>query len=298
MYREAVRYLLVGVLLTGCGTDAAPLARAPGPTTLPAPAPPVAVTVDAAPALPPDTYPDLGAALAAVITPEVRVIGIGELHSRVDRAQVTSTLARFTAALPRIGDRVSDLIVETWVVDPTCGRAAQQTTAKVEADVKRPAATKTDIQVLAEAARAHQIQPHAMTLTCADYKALAAKGGEPDLEVMLSLTTRELGRIAASAVVHRDKDPAHRPWILVYGGALHNDRTPDPALAEWSYAALADKVTAGRFLELDLIVPELAGADPTSQRQPWFAQVQAADDHVHVVRRNERSLVIILPKTR
>ena len=137
-----------------------------------------------------------------------------------------------------------------------------------------------------------------MTLTCADYQALAAKGGEPDLEVMLSLTTRELGRIAASAVAHRDKDPAHRPWIVVYGGALHNDRVPDPALAEWSYAANIDELTGGRFLEIDLIVPELAGADPASQRQPWFAQVQAADDHVHVVRRNERSLVIILPKAR
>ncbi len=291
-----MRYLLVGVLLTGCGTDASPVAGAPGPASLPPPVPPALITVDAAAALPPGTYADLGAALGAVITPEVRVIGIGELHSRVDRAQVTSTLARFTAALPRIGDRVSDLIVETWVVDPTCGRAAQQTTAKVEADVKRPASTKTDIQVLAEAARAHQIQPHAMTLTCADYKALAAKGGEPDLEVMLSLTTRELGRIAASAVTHRDKDPAHRPWIVVYGGALHNDRTPDPALAEWSYAARIDQLTGGKFLELDLIVPELAGADPTSQRQPWFAQVLAADDHVHVVRRDERSLVIILPR--
>ena len=44
--------------------------------------------------------------------------------------------------------------------------------------------------------------------------------------------------------LHRDKEPTHRPWIAVYGGALHNDRFPEPGVAEWSYAAAIDKVDA------------------------------------------------------
>ncbi len=51
---------------------------------------------------------------------------------------------------------------------------------------------------------------------------------------MLGLATRELSRIATSAVKYRDRDPAHRPWIAAYGGALHNDRFPDKSVAEWS----------------------------------------------------------------
>ena len=80
-----------------------------------------------------DTYPDLASALAAIIPAGTRVLGFGEMHSRTDRAQVTSALSHFTTeGLPAIADRLSDLVVETWIVDPTCGQAAKTATAKVE----------------------------------------------------------------------------------------------------------------------------------------------------------------------
>lgn len=254
----------------------------------------IAIAVDAA-APPPGTYADLPEALAAIIPADARVVGFGELHSRTDRAQVTSSLAVFTAALPRFGDKISDLVVETWLVDPKCGQQAVQTTKKLEGSVKRPAATKSEIALLADAAKAAGIQPHAMTITCKDYATLST-GKEVDPIAMLTLTTRELTRIATSAVGHRDKEPAHRPWIALYGGALHNDRFPDPAVAEWSYAAAVDKVTDGHFVEVDLIVPELAAEDATSQKQPWFPLVAKAADRVQVWARGERSFVVILPK--
>jgi len=243
-------------------------------------------------------FPDLAAAFKGTIPENARVVGFGELHMRTDRKQVKSALARFTQeGLPGIQDKLSDLIVETWIVDPKCGQKAQTTTAKVEMTVRRPQETKSEIALLADAARAAKIQPHAMKLTCADYEKITPKDGDVSPDVMLDLTTKELARISGEAVVYRDKKAEPRPWIALYGGALHNDRMPATGVEQWSYAAKADAATQNRFVEVDLIVPELAEADQNSKKQPWYPVVAKADDKVRVWQRGERSFVFILPRT-
>jgi hypothetical protein len=243
-------------------------------------------------------YPDLGSALKATIPADARVLGFGELHMRTDRKQVKSTLARFTQdGLPAIADQVSDLIVETWFVDPKCGQKAKTATAKVEMTVRRPQETKSDIALLADAAKAAKIQAHAMKLTCADYDKFAPTNGDVDPDVMLTLTTGELGRISDEAVRYRDNHAEKRPWIAVYGGALHNDRFPTTGVEKWSYAAKADTASKNRFVEIDLIVPELASADDYMKKQPWYPVAAAADDKIHVWQRGERSFVFVLPKS-
>src|SRR5262249_20899941 len=150
------------------------------------------------------TGDDLGSVLRTLIPADARVIGFGELHQRTDRVQVKSTLARFTDALPAISDKLSDLIVETWIVDTNCGKAAVEATAKVESTMKRPEATKSDIAQLGDAARKAGIQPRAMHITCDDYTKIAPPGKPMDTAAMLTLTTRELGRIASEAITQRD----------------------------------------------------------------------------------------------
>ena len=278
---------LAAACVCACGKDAA----------APRLAPRDAAVVDAG--LPAhQAYADLGAALIAIIPADARVVGIGELHARTDLAAVRSSLAAFTQALPAIGDRISDLVLETWITAPACGTAAVQATARVESTVKRPEATKSEIADLAAAARAAGIQSHAMTLTCADYAVIAPPDHDIDAAQLLTVTTRELTRIATSAVRHRDREASHRPWIAVYGGALHNDRFPDDAVAEWSYAAEIDRVTGDHFVEIDIIVPALAEADPAAKRQPWFPLTRAPRDPrapVLVWPRGERSFVVVLP---
>lgn len=245
------------------------------------------------------TYDDLGAALAAIVPADARVLGFGELHARTDRTQpVKSTLAHFTAeVLPAIADKLSDLVIETWLVDKGCGKQATEATAKVLSTMKRPVETKSEIGELADAARKAGIQPHAMRVTCDDYTRIAPQGKPIDAVAMLELTTKELGRIATEAVLHRDKEPSHRPWIALYGGALHNDRFPEASVADWSYAAKVDAVSANHFVEIDLIVPELAEADPVLQKQPWYGVVKTAGAKLQVWKRGERSFVIVLPRT-
>lgn len=287
------------IVLAACGStttaDPAPAPKpdagvATAPTRKPAPPKPSAK-------LPKHTeYATLDAAIAAIIPADARVIGFGELHARVDRAQVPSALSAFTRSLPSFGAKVSDLVVETWIVDPTCGEKAVSTTKKIETEVKRPVATKTEVALLADAARAAKIQPHAMTLACKDYDTLAPKNGAADPVAMLTLTTKELTRVASSAVVHRNKTNDPRRFVAVYGGALHNDRFPDPGVAEWSIAAALDSLTINHFIEVDLIVPELAEPDPASQKAPWFPLVADAAKF-RVWKRGERSFVIVFPRT-
>ena len=288
------------VLLAGCakGKDAPrrPPAHdaAAAATTTTAAAPDAAAAAATA-----TTYPDLGAALTAIIPADARVVGFGELHVRTDRAQVKSSLAHFTAeGLPTIADHLSDLIIETWIVDPKCGQQAKTATAKVEATVKRPQETKSEIAQLADAARAAKIQPHAMTLKCEDYDKVAPQTGDVKPDLLLGLITSELGRIAEQAVLHRDREPNKRPWIALYGGMLHNDRFPAAGVEQWSYAPRVDKTTNNHFVEVDLIVPELAEAEKAVQTEPWFALVKTAGPQVQVFKRGERSFVVILPRTK
>ena len=292
MRRLVVALGAVGAALAGCGCDRG---DRPDPSAAPAPGSGSAVrTPPDAAALPTSTkFPDLAAALVATLPADARVVGFGELHARIDRARVASALSRFTAALPAIADRVSDLVVETWLVDPRCGSGATAATARVEAAVERPAETKSELAALGDAARAAGIRPLAMQLSCDDYARIAPPGKDVDYEAMLALVTRELSRLTRGAVA---KPASPRPWIAVYGGALHNDRFPEPGTEDWSYAAAVDAATAGHFVEVDVIVPELAIADPTSARQPWFPLATAADAQVHVWKRGERSYVVVLPR--
>ncbi|HEU0029483.1 MAG TPA: hypothetical protein VFQ53_02535 [Kofleriaceae bacterium] len=293
--RDRTLWLAGLVVAVGCGSK--DVAREPSPTKTALPPPTTTPPIDA-PALPAhQRFDDLATAIRSTVPADARVIGFGELHARTDRPNVRSALARFTEALPAFGDHVSDLVLETWVVDPKCGQTAVKATKRLETEVKRPEATKNEVTLLAEAARAAKIQPHAMTLACADFKAIAPEKGDVDPIAMLTLTTKELTRIGKSAIAYRDKQPDHRPWITLYGGALHNDRFPPAGTAEWSYAPAIDQASANHYVEIDLIVPELAEAAKGSATEPWFPLVAAADK-VLVYQRGERSFVMILPRAK
>ena len=243
-------------------------------------------------------YPDLGAAFAAILRDRPRVIGIGELHVRTDRpAPSVSALARFSSeVLPAIGDQVSDVVLETWMVDPAC-RKGQVATRQIESSMKRPASTKDELGGLFGAARARSITAHVMRLGCDDLAALTASG-EVDAERLLGLVTRELDRVTRSAVRYRDEYHEARPLILVYGGALHNDLYPRPSTKEWSYALAVDDATGGRFTEVDLYAPELVEGDPLYTQEPWYPLVQDRGTRgVILIERISRSYLLILPRS-
>jgi len=291
-----VRIWLAALALVACSSGDKPGTPAATPRDAARP-------IDAAAeALPPHrTAPDLATAIRELVKDDVRVVAFGELHQRADRASpARSALARFADdVLPVIAERTSDLVIETWLFDKRCGEKAQAATAQVEATMQRPPETKSELATLVERARAAGVQPHAMRVTCDDWAKVAPPGQDIDYEAMLNLITRELGRIATEAIAHRDQQAAPRRLIAVYGGALHNDLHPNDGLADWSFAATVDAAAPGRYLEVDLYVPEYAELDALSQHEPWFPLVAtAAPDRVILVERSPRSYLVILPRTR
>lgn len=297
-------YLAIGVGVSGalvliaCDGEADPR-REPTPRRAGKVARPAAPAVDAGPPLPAyQLFPDLGAAIQAINRSKPRVIGLGELHVRTDRpAPAVSALARFSSeVLPAIGDRVSDVVVETWTVDPKCQRGVAATRT-IETSMKRPPTTKSEIGLLFGVTRERSITAHVMRLTCDDLAALAS-GGTVDAERLLALVTRELERVTRSAVRYRDERHEARPLILVYGGALHNDLYPFESTKDWSYALAVDAATGGRYVEVDVYAPELVEGDPMYTSQPWYPLVARADSRgVMLIERAPRSYLALLPRS-
>ena len=58
--------------------------------------------------------------------------------------------------------------------------------------------------------------------------------------------------------------------ILTYGGALHNDLYPRPGQEDWSFGPRLAAASQGRYVELDLIVPEFVKDSEAWRNLPWF----------------------------
>ena len=302
-------YVAIGIggasalVLVACDGDSHP--RDDVPVATPRPKPKLAVPaakperLDAPDPIPPyQLYPDLGAALQALTRDQPRVIGIGELHVRTDRpGPSVSALARFSAeVLPAIGAKVSDVVVETWTVDPSCQKAAAGT-QKIESNMKRPVTTRSEIGALFGVARSRSITAHVMRLSCADLGSFAGDRAL-DAEKLLGLVTRELDRVTRSAVRYRDEHHETRPIILVYGGALHNDLYPFQSTKQWSYGVGVDDATGGRYVELDVFAPELVEHEPVYEHEPWYPLVAKADGQgVILIERAPRSYLALLPRS-
>lgn len=244
-------------------------------------------------------HPDLAAAARAILADQPRVLGIGEIHERTDRAvHATPALVRFAdELLPALASQTSDLVIETWMVDPACKTGATRS-SQVETAMRRPASTKTQISSLFGVTKANSITAHVMRLTCADLDAVASDAGVA-AEKLLGIVTRELDRVTRSAVRYRDEHQETRPLIVVYGGALHNDLYPYRSTRQWSYALAVDEATGGRYVELDLFAPEQVEGDALYEGEPWYPLVaKAAADHVVLVERAPHSYLALLPRTK
>lgn|GEM_PF-1408237 len=245
------------------------------------------------------TYPDLASVAQALLVDRPRVIGIGEIHQRVDRdGGGTATLLQFAnQLLPALASQTSDLVIETWMVDPAC-KTGQARSQQVERAMKRPAVTQSQISSLFGVTKANSITAHVMRLTCQDLDDVASDAGV-QVELLLGLVTRELDRVTRSAVRFRDERQETRPLVLIYGGALHNDLYPYQSTRQWSYASSVDAAVGGRYVELDLYAPEQVEGNPLYEGESWYPLVaKAASDHVVLIERAPHSYLVLLPRAK
>lgn len=248
-------------------------------------------------ALPHRVLPTAEAALRSIMQPAQgaapRVIGIGEHHQTRRTAAVRSALSRFAGELlPVLAGHVTDLVIESWAEPAGCDAEAAQASAEVSHDMERPPATENELVTLIERARALRIRPHLLGFGCADYRALRGPDGSVDYEALLGAVTTRLRDQALAGVAQADA------VITLYGGALHNDLHPNPGVADFSYAVAVDEAAGGRYVEIDLLVPEYVTGNAALAREPWYPLLErAGPDHVILIERAPRSYVLILPRS-
>jgi hypothetical protein len=234
------------------------------------------------------------AAVTTFLGDATGVVAFGELHQTARTAGVPSTLRRFTdQILPAVAPRASHLIVETWVSRGACGETEKRVTADVARTTERPAETENEIVRLLRRAKELGVTPHVLDVDCKEYQSLVAPGGKVDYDRLLTMTGQHLGRAIAQALAL--PRPPERPLVLVYGGALHNDLVPDPALAKYSFGPAIDALTQGAYREIDLYVPELVDTLPSLRGEPWYRlwRPLRSTPGTVLIRRQPRSAILL-----
>jgi hypothetical protein len=285
--------LTVALLATACGR------RQP-----PAPAPPAASPPspdgDACGALECTQYDSAADAFRAAIAGDAVVVGIGEAHAQKG-ATVLSAAARFTRdLLPLLQGRASDLLVELMMPPGGCADATAEVHEKQAAATSRQAETNQNEYVaMGERARALGIVPDMLRPTCADLEGVR-RAGDDAIAASLELIAR-LSVTQGARLVDRDaRSEADRGrTVLLYGGMLHNDLAPKPEAARWSYAPELARHVGGRFVAVDLVVPEFIGDDETWRALPWWSHYdrRRLGRRATLFRTGDASYVLVFPET-
>lgn len=286
-------------LVGGCSRAPAP----PGPVLAsPSASASVAPLAAAGPCdaeLPCTVYPSPLAAFTQVLAENPKVLAVGETHAQKDAPGVASATKRFTEALlPALAGKASDLVIELWVGNPACAKKVERVAAQQKEVTATQAPTNpNEFMLLGDVAKKLGVFPHALLPGCDEYERILDAGGG-DVDAMLSMIARLTARDVAALVDERQAS-APESMIVAYGGAMHNDAAPRPGHEAWSFGPAVIAKTGGRYVELDLIVPELVKDEGAWRAQAWYPHYRA-DAHrgeTLLFKTGARSFALIFPKT-
>jgi len=244
--------------------------------------------------------PSAEAALLHIVSgTRPRVVAFGEYHNQA-QTEVRSALARFTESmLPAMAPVTSDIVVEALVPTGDCVELEEEVAEEVRDDTERPEETENEVVALFREARARGVAPHFITLGCAEHEAIYG-GEEVDYLALLELIGAELASTTEDVVDRRaSRGFPEKPLVAVYGGAIHNDLAPDPAWRSVSYGpAIAGLVPPGKYVEVDLVVPEIVAQSRIARQAPWYP---VFEDHVSseqtlLIELSENSFVVVFPE--
>jgi hypothetical protein len=240
-------------------------------------------------------FPSAAAALQPLLAEKPRVISFGEYHQLEKTAQFASALRRFTdAMLPALrAAGATHLVVETWVTTGSCGEAEHKAVADVAKTTERPAATEGELVRLLRRAKEDGIKPGILEVDCKDYQALTQGKDGVDYERLLRLTRDQLQIQIRAALAQEGAG-----LVVSYGGALHNDVGPRPELANYAFGDAFVTMLAGRYIEVDLCVPEFIERDQNLRRQPWYRAYRRAyrAGATILIQRGPHSFVLVFPR--
>ncbi len=222
-------------------------------------------------------YTTAKAAFATVLASRPAIVAVGEAHAQKGTEHIASATARFTAdLLPLLRHDKSDLVLELMMPDPKC----KKQTARVEKNVEKPvtktqrAGNKTEFQKMAEAAKGMGVRPHVLRPSCAQLEQVANAGDDGVLK-MLSLIANLSGDMT-KRILQRNQKTSVSKGVVLYGGAMHNDLSPRDGRESFSFGPALSKHVNGRYVEIDLIVPEYIKDTDAWRAFPWYAHYDAA----------------------
>lgn len=216
-------------------------------------------------------YESAAEAFGALLKDKPIIVAVGEAHAQKGTEHIATATTRFTDdMLPLLKAGASDLVLELMIPDAGC----KKETAKVETNVEKPvtqsqaSGNKTEFQTMAEKAKAMGIRPHVLRPTCEHMKRVADAGDEGVLK-MLSLIAY-LSDDIARRILARNLETSVDKGLVLYGGAMHNDLQPAEGRELFSFGPELSKHVAGRYVEIDLIVPEYIKDNDTWRKLAWF----------------------------
>jgi hypothetical protein len=227
------------------------------------------------------------------------VLAVGEAHAQQGTEGIASTTSRFSEQfLPHLAGRARALVVELMLANGKCGQVEQRV-AEQQRPVTKPQAesNQNEFLELAERAKALHIIPYPLRPTCEEYKAVVGAGAG-DIDRML-VTVRDASLRTINNLLDAPAKAGEPTLLVAYGGALHNDLAPRPGREAWSFGpALRDR-TQGKYIELDLIVPEYVKDTESWQAFPWYETYRAASHTGEslLYTLSSASFVLIFPRT-
>ncbi|MEB2343336.1 MAG: hypothetical protein OZ948_01180 [Deltaproteobacteria bacterium] len=239
-------------------------------------------------------------AFARVLADAPVVLAVGEAHAQRGTPGVASATKRFTTELlPELAGKSSDLLLELWFANPKCSKQKVKQVAKRQEAVTRPQAdtNQNEFIALGDAAKALGIQPHVLTPACKEYDAIL-RAGPDDVASMLEMIAR-LTRRDVELLLERRRKSGSESIIVAYGGAMHNDLHPRPGFESFTFGPAASELTAGRAIELDLIVPEYIKDTPSWRALPWYARYAPTlhPDRTWLIESSKGSYALIFPRS-
>ena len=236
-----------------------------------------ALSASAAPTQPPafracgevgcKAFPTAADAFDFVLSDTPRVLAVGEAHAQSDGPKSASSTRRFMDdLLPHLAPRATDLVIELWLANGSCGKVEQKV-AEQQTAITAPqaASNQNEFVELGHRAKALGIMPHALVPSCEQYQRIAG-AGPADIEEMLgmikSVTARDIEELLSKRAPER--------LIVAYGGAMHNDLEPRAGREGFSFGPELAEATANRYVELDLVIPEQIKDTETWRGLPWY----------------------------
>lgn len=244
-------------------------------------------------------YDSLREAFSDALAGDPLVVAVGEAHAQRGTAVPSSAHHFKDELLPLLAGRASDLLVEVMNPPTGCAKTTEVVRGK-QAVVAQKQAPSDQGEYVAMGSRARElgIIPDLLRPTCEDLAAVDTAGDDA-VPASLAMIAR-LTRAQASKMLDRDaRTPGDEDkFVVTYGGALHNDLDPSPERASWSFGPALAARTGGRYVAINLYVPELIDDSDAWKRLAFFPYYDAAKQGAKTtVFRRGKSFTIVLPRT-